>query len=366
MGDFGKRIERRLKRAVFGWIAGSAGADAIPPAEVDLDTVRSVVVVRPNFRMGNLLLTTPAIAALRQRLPHARIDYIGAEYLSLLANNPEVDRLIRVDRQTFTPRGLRRLAAFLRTVHYDLAIDAARGGSFLGAAVVALTRSRYRVGSGTGRYRRFFNVLVPARDGSLHKVDLLLRLLEDIGVPPVSRELKVLLTEDERGAAARVWSDLGLGSRRTVGINVGARGGKRLDPEQLIALVHSIDKDGLATLLLAGPEDLGTLAALRPRMPSACVLAPPLPVRAFAALLARCDVLVTGDTGPMHLAAAVGTPTVTMTVDPRSAYYRPLGPRHRLIAGGEASTLSQALQAVRTTITERETGNRPSVVAVSS
>jgi heptosyltransferase III len=349
VADLGKRIERRLKRAIFGWMAGTAAPGAIDPSRIQLDEIRRVLVVRPNFRMGNLLLLTPGLAALRRRLPRARIDVLsGGRYLGLLAGNPDVDGLIRVDRNTFTPRALRRLSSCLHAAVYDLAIDGARGGSFLGAAIIGLSHSRYRVGSSDGRYRRFFNVLVPSRAGSVHKVDLFLRLLEDIGVPPVSRSTKVVLTEEEMREAEALWSSLGIaGGRRTVGINLGARGKKRVDAECMVAIARGLHADGVATVLFAGPEDAGTLAELRVRMPIGSRVAPPQPIRRFAALLARCDVVVTGDTGPMHLAAAVGTPTVTLVVDPRSTVYLPLGGRHRALVGGDRVTVSHALAAVR-------------------
>lgn len=351
--DVGKRIERRLKRAIFGTIfsrmASSPARSTIDPADVDLATVCRVLVVRPNFRMGNLLLLTPALAALRQRLPGARIDVVGTgDYLSLLAHSPDIDGLIQVNRHSFAPRALLRLTRYLRESRYDLAIDGARGSSFLGACVVGLSRSRYRVGSADGRYRRCFNVAVDVRHGPLHKVDLLLGLLDGIGIPPATREMKVVLTPAEQRDAAARWADLGLAGRRhTVGINLGARGEKRLPIAELVTLARELHAaDDLAVVFFAGPEDAEIMHAIRSAMPEA-VVAPPLPVRAFAGLLACCTVVVTADTGPMHLAAAVGTPTVTLMVDPRSAYFRPLGARHRVVARSGHDDVADVLGAVR-------------------
>jgi heptosyltransferase III len=349
VSDLSKRIERHLKRAIFGSMAGTGDSRALKPSGVDLDRVRKVLVVRPNFRMGNLLLLTPGLAALRARLPRARIDVIGSgKYLSLLEHNPDVDDSIWVGRHTFTPWLLLRLARQLRVAAYDLTIDGARGGSFLGASIVGLSRSRYRVASANSRYCRFFNVLVPPRDGSRHKVELLLDFLEGIGVPRVSAAIKVVLSEDEVRAAEVLWATIGAGScGLTAGINVGARGDKRLDAEQLLALAHGLSAAGIGTILFAGPQDGAILAELGSRLPAGSVVAPPLPVRAFAAMLARCNVVVTGDTGPMHLAAAVGTSTVTLVVDSRSTFYAPLGAQHQVVVGNRSATVSQVLAAVR-------------------
>jgi heptosyltransferase-3 len=348
--DLGKRIERRLKRTIFGWMAGNPSATVIAPTAVELQSVRRVLVVRPNFRMGNLLLITPALAALRQALPGRRIDVIGTgDYLSLLSHSPDIDGLIQIDRHSFAPAALMRLGRYLREARYDLAIDGARGGSFLGACVIGLSGAHYRVGSAEGRYRRFFNVPVPVDRTQLHKVDLLLSLLDGIGIPAATREMKVVLTGAERFDAAMLWEQLGLARRRhTVGINLGARGEKRLPAEQIVALARELHAtDDLAVVFFAGPEDADTLARIRAHLPDGAVVAPRLSVRGFAAMLARCTVVVTADTGPMHLAAAVGTPTVTLIVDPRSTYYRPLGARHRVLARRGRDDVADVVGAVR-------------------
>src|SRR6187200_1032385 len=136
--DLGKRTERSIKRAVFGLLLGRRGAADEP---VDLARVRRVLVVRANFRMGNLLLVTPAHAALRRALPQARIDVVAPKaYVDLLAHSPDVDGRIGVDRRMLTaPWSLLRLVRRLRGERYDLALDGGRGSSFLGAFLVGVS-----------------------------------------------------------------------------------------------------------------------------------------------------------------------------------------------------------------------------------
>jgi heptosyltransferase III len=334
----GKRVERRLKRVIFGLLAGSSARQPVAPSAIDLSGVRRVLVVRPNFRMGNVLLMTPALAALRRALPEARVDVVGTgTYLELLAHNPDVDGLISIERRSFTPAPLARVARRLRRGDYDLAIDGARGASFLGALLTGLSGSRYRVGSARGRYRRFFNVPVASKPGDLHKVELLLDVLEGIGIPAVTREMKVVLTPDEQAAAAERWRAMGLPDGiPALGINLGGRGQKQWPTDDIVELVRRIQaRDGRPIVLFAGPEDEARLAEVTKSIPAGPVVAPIVPIRAFAALLARCAVVVTGDTGPMHLAAAVGVPTVAVFVDVRSRFYRPLGAQHRVVSAVE-------------------------------
>src|SRR5262245_60772510 len=95
--DRGKRIERWLKRRIFGLFAGRAPTHAVA---VDLGSVHRVLLVRANVRLGNLLLITPAIAALRQALPQARIDVLcDAAYGCLLAADPAVNEVVPINRR---------------------------------------------------------------------------------------------------------------------------------------------------------------------------------------------------------------------------------------------------------------------------
>jgi hypothetical protein len=83
------RLERRLKREVFRLLNGRVSAKSVDPSMDDLARCRRVLVVRVNVRMGNLLLVTPALGALRQAFPHARLDVLCYEtYADLLATTP--------------------------------------------------------------------------------------------------------------------------------------------------------------------------------------------------------------------------------------------------------------------------------------
>lgn len=348
--DVGKRVERRVKRLAFGIAAGRTAIGEY--GGVPLDEIRRVLVVRANFRLGNLLLLTPALAALRNGLPRARIDVLADEtYLDLLAGHSAVDSCIGVSRRALRDPFLgARLIADLRRQRYDLAIDGGRGSSFLGAAVTALSGARYRVATSRSRYARFFNVFVKGEPESRHKVDLLLAVIRDLGIPAVGRELAIGLTDDELRRAEERCRAMGVPPGSTlVGVNVGARGRKRWSTAAVCELVHEIRRRWMAhVMLLAGPEDRERLLEVYPELPrGSAFVAPLMPIRDFAALLAKLSVIVTGDTGPMHVAAAVGTPVVGLFVAETSRYFRPLGSQHRVVFGRpEETDVSGALRAM--------------------
>jgi len=100
-------------------------------------------------------------------------------------------------------------------------------------------------------------------------------------------------------------------------------------------------------VLLAGPEDEERLRAMLPHLSSGVGVAPRMAIRAFAAFLSQAAVLVTQDTGPMHLATAVGVPTVALLVAPRSAVFAPRGLRDRAVFTGRSPHVPDVLAAVR-------------------
>lgn len=310
-----------------------------------------VLVVRANFRMGNLLLMTPALAALRHALPQARIDVIaGRTYVDLLAHSPDVDACIGLDRgMLLAPWSLVQLVRRLRRQRYDLALDGGRGSSFLGAFLVGVSGSRQRVAAAGSRYEALFDVHVRIDPALQHKVDMLLAVLGGLGIETPMRAPSVTLTTDERAEAATRWRALGVTAERpAIAVNVGARGAKRWPAERVVELVRALRTEhDRPVVLLAGPEDEERLREMRPRLPSGVAVAPRMAIRAFAAFVSQAAVLVTQDTGPMHLAAAVGVPTVALLVAPRSATFAPRGTHDRALFAGRSARLPAVLEAVR-------------------
>jgi ADP-heptose:LPS heptosyltransferase len=347
---------------------GSA-VKSIDPSEIDLAGCRRVLLVRVNVRMGNLLLITPALGALRHALPHARLDVLCYEdYAPLLAHDPHVDRVIGFHRRMLcNPAALARLARTLRRERYDLVVEGSRGASCFGALLTGLSRGQYRAAAAGSRYRRFFNVHVPRRPNLEHKVDLLLAFLANLGVPPVTRTLNVVLTEGEHVRADAVWRELGLTpGDPTVGIIVGGRGPKRWPRRQLVQIVqHLQTRPGLAVVLFCGPEQRRQANRLRHDLIRPVIVAPQVAVREFAALLHRCTLVVAGDTGPMHLAAAVGVPTVAVFHATNAIHYAPRGPLHRAVQLHAKGNIEGLLGAIDEVLEQQDAG-RISSTAVAS
>src|SRR5262245_4265711 len=332
MSDRRRRAERALRRAVFGAIMGRLRTGAVTPAAVDLSSVRKGLLIRLNTRLGNLLLVTPALVAVRRALPAAQVDLLCLDhYADLLAGTPDLDCTITLRLRWRLPLvTMLRLVRRLRHERYDLVIDCGRGSSFLGAAFAGLSGGRFRVAHAGARYVTAFNVHVHKRADHEHKVELVLDLLQGLGIPAVTREVMLPLSETDRAGAAASWCRLGLpDAAPVIGMHVGGRGRKRWPLQRFLHLARTVTGElHVPVLLFAGPDERHRIDPVRDCIGGATVVAPALGTRAFAAFVARCAVLVCGDSGPMHLAAAVGVPTVAIFSTRQSLHYRPRGPHH--------------------------------------
>lgn len=291
-----------------------------------------MLFVRPNFRMGNLLLVTPALTLARRALPGARIDLLTTSaYDPLLEGHPDIDRVVALDRGMYRrPWALLGLVRTLRAARYDLVIDGSEGESFTGSTLARATRSRWRVTLRPSRYEALYTVRVDRAAAPAHRTERLLWLLEAIGIGGERPPMSIALDASEREWARERWRQWGLEEApEVVGVNIGARGGKRWPMERFLGVIRRVGEGrGGRVVVFAGPEDMDRLETVEGRLPEDVVVDTTHRVRQFAALLERCSVLVTCDTGPMHLAAAVGTPTVSIFLKENAPVFAPLGEEH--------------------------------------
>jgi ADP-heptose:LPS heptosyltransferase len=151
-----------------------------------------------------------------------------------------------------------------------------------------------------------------------------------------------------------------------VGIIVGGRGPKRWPRGQLVQIIqHLQTRPGLAVVLFPGLEHRRQATRLGHDLIHPVVVAPQVAVREFAALLHRCTVVVAGDTGPMHLAAAVGVPTVAVFHTTNASHYAPRGPLHRAVQLHAKGNIEGLLGAIDEVLEQHDAG-RVSSTAVAS
>lgn len=338
------------------WLVGCADAVVAPLAAIERwrraavpeHTPRRVLLLRLE-RIGDLLMILDAIDAVRARAPEAEIGLaVGSWNAELARLIPAVDRVDTIDAPWLSQEGTRspvpevaRRIAGWRRDDLDLAINFEP--DIRSNALLAASGARRRVGYATGGGGEFLTTAL-RYDQTAHTATNALRLVE-LALPgsgsPADRAAGTMLRtalripEEARARADRL---LAAHDRRgpLVGINPAAgRAIKEWPVERFAAAATDLAERDQATIVLLGSvAERATAGAVRDAMPEhvrRIDLAGDAPLVDLAAVLARLSVLVTPDTGPMHLAAAMGTPVVGVFGPSDPVRYAPLTPRSAVV-----------------------------------
>lgn len=277
---------------------------------------------------GDVVLATPVIENLKRRFPRARLSFLTEEASSdVLRWNPFLDELIVLPLQRWSSAGIRgswreqaRFYRNLRRRRFDLVFDLF--GNPRSALLTWLTGSADRVGYAFRVRRHAYTTVVTPSGQPGHEVLFHLEALAamDIAVDADRPHVAIPGTADEKADA---WLREHVPNGRTViGLNPG--GGwaiKRWPPEYFGRLADAlIDEYGANVLVLWGPGEEGLVARVAGAMRNRPLVLPAAALAELGAYLKRCGLLVSNDSAPMHMAAALGVPTVGIfgPTDPRA------------------------------------------------
>jgi len=280
---------------------------------LDTGNIRKILVRSTNW-IGDAVMTTPALGTLRAAFPNAEIVLVANPVVSeLLSPHPSLDRVVVYDKKG-PHRGVRGLIGFSRSLaqeRFDLAILLQHA---IEAAIMAvLAGIGRRAGFGTDGRRLLLTHCVPMNCAirEIHHARRDLYLLEKLGIPTSDAGLSLFCTDREKDWARRV-----LGGAGWVAINPGAAFGsaKRWYPERFAAVAEALaSKYGFRVLLVGGAGETQIGAQIKDTMRSSPLdLTGKTSVRQLMALLSEMDLVVTNDSGPMHIAAAFERPTVAL------------------------------------------------------
>jgi lipopolysaccharide heptosyltransferase I len=292
--------------------------------------------------LGDVVHAIPVAAALRRAFPAARIDWlVNAKHREILDLVPVIDRrLVINDRPSArsgraVPGGTSLLAAIreLRRSHYDVALDLQ---GLIKSAVLARASGAPRVIGFSSRYAReraarlFYTEAYDPGGGGLydpretrHVVDINLGLLSTLGIAAPAREFPIEDVDTDAARRAREQA----GGRYAL-LNPGAAWpNKRWPPARLAAVATELRaRHGLMSLVLWGPGEEALAAEVAAGANGAAIVLPRTSIADLVALARRAAIMVSGDTGPTHIAAAVGTPIVGIYGPTRPARNGPMSP----------------------------------------
>jgi heptosyltransferase-2 len=279
------------------------------------------LLLRATNWLGDAVMTTPAVAALRSAVPGSRIVLLARPIVAeLFRGHPDVDEVLVYERpgRHDGASGRVRLAGELRRRRFDAAL--LFQNAFDAALLAFLAGIPERAGYATdGRWMLLTHpVRVNPDILECHEVEYYLNLLEALGIPrPASPSLRLSVTEGEREAMASRLAGLGVERGKPIlAINPGATYGsaKRWYPDRFAAVADALSEEWGAAVVVMGTTAERPLAGeIEAAMRNAAVnLAGNTTVRELMALLSLTSFLVTNDSGPMHIGAAFGVPLVAI------------------------------------------------------
>ncbi|RMG44195.1 MAG: glycosyltransferase family 9 protein [Acidobacteria bacterium] len=293
------------------------------------DPPRRILVIRPGG-IGDAVLFIPMLRALRRRWPQARLELlVEARNAGVVAGTDLADEVLRYDRPL---AGLRRVLSR----SYDLVIDTEQYHR-LSAVVACLTGAPRRIGFATNIRRRLLTTGVPY-DQELYEVYSFLELAERAtGEPAPFDPDSPFLVPDAASARFAEERLRPLADLPRVAIHPGASiPERRWPPERYGEVARMLAERGIGIVILGGPKD-GPAAAVIARAVSDrphINLSGQCTLPQAAAVVARVAVYLSADSGVLHLAYAVGTPTVHLFGPGVSSKWGPPGSRFRIIESG--------------------------------
>ncbi|WP_306533208.1 lipopolysaccharide heptosyltransferase II [Geobacter sp.] len=287
--------------------------------KIKKETISNILVRSTNW-IGDAVMTTPALRAIHESFPGARVTVLANPLVApLFAVHGAVDDVIVYDRRGVHAglRGKLRLAKEVRARRFELAILLQNA---VDAALIAwLARIPRRMGYRTDGRGLLLTHGVPVDEQTrqLHHVEYYLAMLGRFDITTRDRSLNLFTTPGEDAAMAEFLAEHGIGKGDVLlGINPGASYGaaKRWYPERFAAVADELSRRwGARVVVTGGPGEAAIAADIAAAMSSPClVMAGKTSVRELMSLIKRCDFFVTNDSGPMHIAAAFGIPLVAV------------------------------------------------------
>ncbi len=307
-------------RLLLGRFFRSSAGSSIPP--------RHILVIRVDDRLGNPILTTPLLSALRQAYPDAELSFlVAARHAWLFANNDLNVEIIPFNKRWLFQKPWRWAALLLELWRrsFDVVMDASHthAVSTTSGALCLIAGNALRIGPKRGPYSQLYTHAVDVNDEDrrherLRKLDLLSPLALD-----ASRIDKATLWLGSVPQEVQEQTDLAWKTLNVEGCHVAAcfLGARKEDRRPALAFWQGLlmafgPPASWRIVLLYGNESKGLAQHLKQELGNRAVLGPDCDALHLAALMRKASFVVAPDTGPLHLAQAVGRKTLTLlTVD---------------------------------------------------
>ena len=272
---------------------------------IDFNCINKILLIKPRG-IGDIIHSTIVLENLREYFPAAEINYLTEEFAKrAVENNPFVKKVLTYRKKDFVLKAVKKI----RKEKYDLIFDFWSNPKT--AQMTFLSGAKYRVGFDHHGRKYAYNIKTKSNDPNLHAAENHLVLLEYLGIPIISKKTLFYLSDTEIKFAKRFIKQ-NVQSESIIGIlPSGGWESKRCEPEKWIEICKVIsDKFKVKFLILWGPGDEDDAEKIKSGLNDFAIKIPKTTVGELSGFINECDLVIANDSGPMHISAALGIPTL--------------------------------------------------------
>lgn len=277
--------------------------------KLDKDKIKKILIIKFGG-IGDILLTTPVLPNLKNFFPEAEINFLTLRHSrDILIDNPYLTRAFTYDP---TEDKSWCLIKNIRQQKYDLVIDLF--GNPRTALITFLSKAKFRFGFKFRGRDYAYNIKVMGRGGEVHNVDFNLDALRALEIPIVSTKLYLPVNIVHREFADKFIKSNNIDKKKIIGISkTGGWESKRYKANDYIELMNRLNEiyDVNFILFWGNQKEREDCELMKSRINKGnAFVIPDSPIRYLGAIISKCDLVIGNDSGPLHIAVAMGVPTL--------------------------------------------------------
>ena len=275
--------------------------------KINQEEIKKILCIKPRG-IGDIILSTIVLENLKAALPKVEIHYLTEEFAKrAVENNPFVSKILSYKKSD----SIFSIIKEVRSEKYDLVLDLYSNPKT--AQITFFSGAKFRAGYDKKGRRYAYNFKGQLGTMGKHAAEDNLVLLESLDIPIVSKNILYQTSEDEKKFAEIFLKDkINRNEFRLIGIiPSGGWESKRCDASKLIEIFNEIQKSiNAKIIILWGPGDEKDAKEIFEGLIPNPLIAPNTTFGELSGLIEKCDLIIANDSGPMHVAAALGIPTI--------------------------------------------------------
>jgi heptosyltransferase-2 len=310
----------------------------------DKSKVNKILVIKP-LAIGDVLLSTPVVENLRFNFPNAEINFLTQNYCKeVLIDNPFLTRVLTYDIEAGDSS-----YCLIKNVHdqkYDLIIDLFCNPR---TAIITLnSEAKYRVGFTFSWRRIAYNIKVKPRSSIVHNIEFNLDALRALGLEIITDKPKFYTNTIHIEFAENFFNEHGLNDSRVIGINAGGTWETKVwGLEKFSKLINKLKEKYKILIFWGNEKEKQEAEEIKNKAGNNVLLIPQTSLKYMAALLKKCELFITNDTGPMHIAWTIGVNVAAIFGPTNSHLQGPLSLNSLIIKNDALSCLGCNLTDIK-------------------